>query len=174
MTVNLTNTAGASSVSLSPTSNVTLSAYDDEARPLRKEPGGTSAGMTNWSVSKAYEQFQLPAYVPGTEVLSADFHSLYGGDQGSSGNLYVFSVSNDWNESSVSWQTAPQEQSMLATLDFTPGQSFHADLTAYVNQAYQNGGVVSFIIMDNPAAPTLQSFRTLSEDKRLDLTISAA
>lgn len=159
-------------ISLTPTANVTLSSYDDDNNPFRKEAGGLHAGMTNWSVARAYEQFTLPAYVPGTNVVAADFNSVYGADEGATGNLYVYATGNGWNDSSVTWETAPQGQAVLATLDIQPGQTFHADLTAYVNDAYKNGGVVSFIIMDDPDAPSTGSYRTLSAEKHLDLTIS--
>lgn len=159
-------------ISLTPTSNVTLSSYDDDNSPFRKEAGGVHAGSTNWNVSRAYEQFTLPAYAPGTNVVAADFHSLYGIDEGATGSLYVYATGNGWDGNTVTWETAPQGQAVLATLNLQPGQAFHADLTSYVNDAYKNGGVVSFIIMDNPDAPTIGSYRTLSAEKHLDLTIS--
>jgi hypothetical protein len=158
-------------ISLTPTSNVTLSSFDDDNNPFRKEPGGTHAGMTNWSVARAYEQFTLPPYVPGTNVVAADFSAQVGGDS-ANGNLYVYATSNGWNEGSVTWQNAPQGQAVLATLSTQPGQEFHADLTSYVNDAYKSGGVVSFIIMDNPDSPSMGSDRALSAEKHLDLTIS--
>jgi hypothetical protein len=159
-------------VSLTPTSNVTVMQIDDELDPCRKEPGGQHAGGTNTLVARVYEQFSLPAYKPGTSVVAADFNSYYGPDEGASGNLYVYSTANGWDGDSIEWQNAPQGQDLLATLTMQPGQAFHADLTSYVDDAYKNGGVVSLIIMDKQEEPSITSYRTLSAEKHLDLTIS--
>lgn len=168
----LLNTASAGAVSLSPTSNVSVGFVDDPDNPGFVAQGGTLAGMSNWMIVRAYEQFFLPAYVPGTQVTLADFNSYYCCEEGAEGALGVYATSNAWDGHSIDADHQPAPQNLLASLDPTPGQTFHVDLTAYINQAYKNGGVVSFVIMHSPDVSTYD-IRTLSVAKQLDLTISA-
>jgi hypothetical protein len=124
--------------------------------------GGPFAGKAgDDEISRMYEKFVLPAFVPGTSVSSASFSLYYTGSfLGGHGPLEIFGTSDAWTASTITFANQPAGVgSALASFDpLFPG-TFSFDLTSFVDAAYHGDGIVSFEIQSPQEGTDVNDWR---------------
>ena len=123
--------------------------------------GGTQINIQNqWDVadwpcfSKFYITFPITEVPPGSTIISAtltmDLLGTAGGGQwGDSPNSYieVLTVSEDWNEATLTWNNAPLAAENISGTWVPPViGNYHWDVGKAVDQAYKSGGPLRLAI----------------------------
>jgi len=117
---------------------------------------GVDGGDTA-SPARFYLKFDLPEFVPGTQVTSATLTGYYNDDydpldDGTHGIYFV--ASDNWSESTITWENQPGQaygvpEASLDTAKVTVGNFINWDITNIVNQEYQGDGVLSLLFHAN-------------------------
>jgi hypothetical protein len=107
-----------------------------------------------WAIMK----FELPDRVPGTRVESAVFRGTYTGISNQLTHELATLVSDDWQESTVTWNNIPA----FATTGISPfretnstlaGQPFELAVTEVADEAYRDDGVLTLVMRPSPIPP---------------------
>ena len=163
---------------LSPTVNISIVNYDCGCIPDQWNPdagmyvggGGTEAGSTNSMMAAIFIRFELPTYIPGTDVTNADFVLKAVNDTWFPSSMDVATTDNGLDPSAIHVYNQPRPGQYLSSFSALAGEFIHLDLTAAVNAAYQHDGVITFFIWNEH---DIYSYQQFDVNKELDLTISA-
>ena len=164
----LTNSA--STITLSPSDNYTLSSVDDTNRPFRYEAGGRIAGDTNAGSHSIFLRFALPARAPGATIASATLDLHAESNANSSYPLSVYVIPNSWEVSDMADGNRPVASGQpLLSFNVGAGSDAHLDLTSAVDAAFQIDGVITLLITNAEYTYNAQDF---SVAKALNISIA--
>ncbi len=118
--------------------------------------------ITDWPCySKYYVTFPLSAIPPNKTILSARLILHHTGSSGAPGEAFhsliqVFTVSPDWNETTITWNNAPAAQENVSqawvevpiTNNNWPKDAYSWDVTAAASRAYLSGLPLSLALYE--------------------------
>ena len=172
--------AQASAATLAPITNLGIVYYDCGCNPpggFYTEPGGTGVGATNFMSESVFVQFALPAYVAGTNITNADFVFQVLSDRDPYYLQYmtplgVYKIGNNYDPNDIDPYNPPTARAgnRLDSFVVAKNDFVHTNITAAVNDAYHNGGLISLLIGDHAYS---YNYQDISKAKTLDITISA-
>jgi hypothetical protein len=144
--------------------------------------GGLFTGTAGFPErARFYLKFQLPAWVPGTQIASATLVGTYTDDLfAATDALHGISLVSDdsWSELTLTWNNQPGAAGAAVTTwdpSAAPTQpvSQSFDLTALVNQEYLDDGVISllFASLDEIQAQTWEYWSSKEDPSALGFTL---
>ncbi len=167
-------TDGIGGVGSDPQNGSDLNHGDDERLFVGSETAPTHFPFFN----KSFLRFSLDAIPPGKEIISATLTLQHWGNAGQRSSLAeaswvsLYTISDDWQEMSITWNNAPLAQENIAAAWIEPLASFPGwdntpfynwNATQAVSQAYAAGEAANLAIYSSDSARDTSKYLTSSE-----------
>jgi len=123
----------------------------------------TKKGDNDSFFRKTFLNFDLPD----ANNIDAAVLRLYATQSGSS-TITLYATSNEWDEDTITWNTAPAEEEIIATVEMGPEEQWYEwDVTSYL--ASVNSNSVSFVLYDEAESSTTLRFNSKEGDNAPEL-----